>query len=143
MRLIHAFNADMDVVQTSVKSTGGLGGWACKGRGYDVGSRFAGGGIRTATVTQVSFGLAADSNRGRTGRTHRNHPKCCGNDASRIPLHPQLPKHRSMKDWSVSSRQIVETTKKKKGVANDCVTGERERLSLLHFTYGKHWDKWG
>ena len=30
---------------------------------------------------------------------------------------------------------------KKKGVANDCVSGERERIFLLNFTYNKHWDK--
>ena len=55
-----------------------------QGAGYDVGSRFARGGIRTAAVT-VCFDLTADS----TGRTHRDHHKCCCIDASYITLHPQ------------------------------------------------------
>ena len=38
-------------------------------------------------------------------------------------------------------RQIEERRRKKKGVANDCVTGERERLHLQNFTYNIHWDK--
>ena len=39
-----------------------------------------------------------------------------------------------MTDWSMSKRLIEETTKKK-GVVNDCVTGERECiLYCIHFT---------
>ena len=53
---------------------------------------------------------------GKTGKTHHDHLKCCCSDASYIPLHPPCP-HRSIKDWSMSYRQIEEMINKK-GVAN-------------------------
>ena len=59
------------------------------------------------------------------GRTHRDHIKCCCSDASYIPQHP----HQSMKDLSMTYIQIEGMTKNK-GIANDCVTGERVRLFL-------------
>ena len=53
--------ADIGVAQAAVESPAGLVGWACKGAGYDVGSRLARGGIRMAPVTQVCNGLTSDS----------------------------------------------------------------------------------
>ena len=57
--MIHTwcFNADNDVVQTSVESRG----VDLQGAGYDVRSRFARGGISAAADTVVCFGLTADS----------------------------------------------------------------------------------
>ena len=53
--------------------------------GYDVGSKFARGGSSAAAATLVGFGLTTDS----MEATHCDHLKCCCNDASYIPFHPQ------------------------------------------------------
>ena len=49
---------EINVIQTSVESTGGQGGGLARG---DVGSKFARGGMSAAAVIVVCFGLTADS----------------------------------------------------------------------------------
>ena len=65
---------------------GGFRGVGFQGMGYDVGSKFARGGTSL-------FWFDHRQHAGRTDQTHRDHLKCCCNDASYIPLHPQHLKH--------------------------------------------------
>ena len=91
--------ADIGVAQAAVDSLAGLGGRACKGTGYDVGWRFARGGIRTAAVNLVCFGLTIDSTEAERAELIAIISSVAA--AMHHPLHPQH-LHRSMKDWSMS-----------------------------------------
>ena len=127
--------ADIGVAQTSLEST--AGGLARGGiwRRVEVHKRRDKDGPRHSGVFWSDCRQQGRQNGQNSSRSF----KCCCSDASSILLNPQHP-HRSMKDWSMSYRQIEETMKKN-GAANDCVTGERECIFLLNITSNKHWDK--
>ena len=73
--------ADIGVAQTSVEFPVVLGGVGLQGSGYDVGSKFSRGGIMQPCHSGL-FGSDCVQHGGRTGKTHRDHLKCCCSDAS-------------------------------------------------------------
>ena len=77
--------------------------------------------ISVAAVTLFWFDRRQHA--GRTGRTYRDHLKCCCSNASYIPLQSQHP-HRSMKDWCIRDKWKKQRRTNKKGISNDRITGE-------------------
>ena len=79
LRVIHTHSywyADIQAVPTSVESMG-FRGVGLQGAGYDVGSKFAGGGISAAAFSLFWFDR---QHRDRMGRTYRDHLECCCSD---------------------------------------------------------------
>ena len=114
-----------------IRTWGWFGGFRTVGlqkAGYDIGYKFTRGGKSVVFV----WPQTARRRNKQNSPLHNAINCCCCSDASYIPLHPQH-LHRSMKDWSMSKRQIEETTKKK-GVANDGDTGER----VYFFSFPSH-----
>ena len=91
--------ADIDVIQTSVESTGGLWGLGMQGPGYDEGSKFARGGISVAAVTVVCFDLTKDKMEAERAELIA----IILNVAKMIQIFRCIHKieNRSMKDWSM------------------------------------------